>query len=90
MGRSSAVSFPIKGGRVWIDAANWSKIGPAVISRSSNLIKDVDGKPVPALPPEEIAGKDSELIACEVECRKAGVEGVFVELEVPGLDRSDS
>lgn len=86
VGTAGAVSFPIRGGRVWVDAANWARVGPIVVSRSSNLIKDVDGKPAPALPLEEIAGKDSELIACEVECRRAGVEGVFVELEIPGLD----
>jgi hypothetical protein len=25
------------------------------------------------------------MIACEVECRRDGVEGLFVELDTPGL-----
>ena len=35
---------------------------------------------------EEFATKDTELIACEVECRLAGIEGFYVELDIPGLD----
>ena len=42
--------------------------------------------PVPALPNEEFATKDSELLACDVECRLAGIEGFYLELEIPGLD----
>ncbi len=30
--------------------------------------------------------KDSELLACDVECRLAGVEGFYLELDIPGLD----
>jgi hypothetical protein len=40
------------------------------------------------LPSEEFATKDSELLACSVECRMAGVEGFFLQLDVPGLDES--
>jgi hypothetical protein len=35
---------------------------------------------------EEFATKDSELLACDVECRLAGIEGFYLELDVPGLD----
>jgi len=35
---------------------------------------------------EEFANKDSELLACDVECRLAGVEGFYLELDIPGLD----
>ena len=35
---------------------------------------------------EEFATKDSELIACEVECRRDGIDGLYVELDIPGLD----
>jgi hypothetical protein len=38
------------------------------------------------LPSEEFATKDSELLACDVECRLAGVEGFYLELDIPGLD----
>lgn len=38
-----------------------------------------------ALPAEEFANKDSELLACDVECRLAGVDGFYLELDIPGL-----
>jgi hypothetical protein len=47
---------------------------------------DRNGKPVAALTSEEFANKDSELLACDVECRLAGVEGFYLELDIPGLD----
>ncbi|MBC8106607.1 MAG: hypothetical protein H7Z14_08465 [Anaerolineae bacterium] len=83
--RASAFSFPIKGGRVWIDASRWREIAPIVISNAYGLLRDDAGKPALTMNEAEIANKDSELIACEVECRRAGVEGVFVDLEIPGL-----
>ncbi|HQY89580.1 MAG TPA: hypothetical protein PK402_13085, partial [Tepidisphaeraceae bacterium] len=54
--------------------------------RSTRLLKDDGGKPALGVTLEELATKDSELIACEVECRRDGIGGVFVELEIPGLD----
>lgn len=84
-GAKSAASFPIKGGRLWIDTAAWPKHSGAIISRAAGLLRDDAGKPALAVTPEELMGKDSELIACEVECRNAGVEAVFVDLEIPGL-----
>jgi hypothetical protein len=47
---------------------------------------DRKGAPAAALPGEEFAGKDSELLACEVECRLAGIEGFYLQLDIPGLD----
>jgi hypothetical protein len=41
---------------------------------------------VAALPTDEFANKDSELLACDVECRLAGVEGFYLALDIPGLD----
>src|SRR2546430_3443598 len=35
--------------------------------------------PASSLPNEEFATKDSELLACDVECRLAGVEGFYLE-----------
>ena len=52
----------------------------------ADLIIDRDGAPAAALPNEEFATKDSELLACDVECRLAGIEGFYLELEIPGLD----
>jgi hypothetical protein len=51
------------------------------------LIVDRAGAPAAApLSGEEFANKDSELLACDVECRLAGVEGFYLELDIPGLD----
>ncbi len=89
VGTPAAASFPIKGGTLWIDTASWNKNSAAITSRSSGLLRDLAGKPALAVTTEELATKDSELIMCEVECRNAGVEGVFVVLDIPGLDPHD-
>jgi succinyl-CoA synthetase beta subunit len=81
----SATTLPVKAGRVWIDTAQWSQIRPAVETHSGGLIVDRAGAPVSALPSEEFATKDSELLACDVECRLGGVEGFYLELDIPGL-----
>src|ERR1017187_3132656 len=81
-----ATMLSVKSGRVWIDTAKWSKIRRAVETHSGGLIVDRAGKPAAALSGEEFANKDSELLACDVECRLAGVEGFHIELDIPGLD----
>jgi hypothetical protein len=78
--------LPVKSGRVWIDTAQWPQIRPAVETHSSGLIVDRAGAPATSLTSEEFATKDSELLACDVECRLAGVEGFHLELDIPGLD----
>jgi len=82
----SATKLPVKNGRVWIDTAKWPQIRAAVETHSGGVIIDREGRPAAALPNEEFATKDSELLACDVECRFAGVEGFFLELDIPGLD----
>src|SRR5438034_787124 len=82
----SATMFPVKSGRVWISTANWPQIRAAVETHSGGLIVDRVGGPTTSLPSEELANKDSELLACDVECRLAGVEGFYLELDIPGLD----
>jgi len=84
----SATELPVKNGRVWIDTAKWSRDGGihrAVETHSGGLIVDTNGTPAP-LSGEDFANKDSELLACDVECRLAGVDGFYLELDVPGLD----
>jgi hypothetical protein len=81
-----AVMLSVKGGKVRIDAAQWQEIRRAVETHSGGLIVDRAGAPASALPADEFASKDSELLACDVECRLAGVEGFYLELEIPGLD----
>ncbi|HUE41295.1 MAG TPA: ATP-grasp domain-containing protein [Chthoniobacterales bacterium] len=82
----SAKSFPVKGGRVWVDTARWQEIRSFVETQSGGLVVDRNNAPAPALPEEEFATKDSELLACSTECRMAGIEGFFLQLDVPGLD----
>jgi succinyl-CoA synthetase beta subunit len=84
---STALVFAVKNGRVWIDTAHWPQIRPAVETHSGGLIVDREGAPAAALPSEEFATKDSELLACDVECRLAGIEGFYLELDIPGLDQ---
>ena len=83
----SATMLPVKGGKVWIDSEKWPAIRAAVMTHSGGLIVDREGKPAAALGTEEFAAKDSELLACDVECRLAEVEGFYLELEIPGLDK---
>ena len=83
---SPATMLPVKTGRVWIDTLQWQQIRPVIEANSGGLILDRDGAPAPALSTEEFATKDSELLACDVECRLAGIEGFYLELDVPGVD----
>jgi succinyl-CoA synthetase beta subunit len=82
----SATMLPVKSGRVWIDTAQWPEIRRAVETHSGGLIMDRSGAPATALASEEFASKDSELLACDVECRLADVEGFHLQLDIPGLD----
>jgi len=84
VGAVKSFSFPIKAGRVWIDTARWPDARPIVLGNAFGLLRDDQNRPTLAVPESEIATKDSELIACEVECRRAGVDAVFVDLEMPG------
>jgi succinyl-CoA synthetase beta subunit len=84
---SPTIAFPVKNGRLWIDTAQWSQIRSAVETHSWGLIVDREGVPAPSLPDEEFATKDSELLACDVECRLAEIEGFYLELDIPGLNK---
>jgi succinyl-CoA synthetase beta subunit len=90
VGAPGAFSFPVKGGTVWIDAQAWVRDAAAMIARSWGLLRDDGGRPTPTVTPGEFAGKDSEMIACEVECRRDGIGGVFVEIIAPGLLEGDA
>jgi succinyl-CoA synthetase beta subunit len=83
---SSAKAFPVKGGRVWIDMARWRDIQSFVETQSGGIIVDRKDTPFITLSAEEFANKDSELLACSVESRLNGIEGFYLELEVPGLN----
>jgi hypothetical protein len=78
--------LPVKNGRVWIDTAQWTQVRNAVETHSGGLIIDRKGVPAGSLPEEEFVTKDSELLACDVECRLAGIEGFYLELDIPRLN----
>jgi succinyl-CoA synthetase beta subunit len=82
----TVTKLAVKNGRVWIDTAHWPQMRAAVETHSGRLIIDREGAPAAALPSEEFATKDSELLACDVECRLAGIEGFYLELDIPELD----
>src|SRR2546421_7888751 len=82
----SVTMIPVKGGRAGIDSVDWPEIRGAAETHSGGLIVDVKGAPASSLPNEEFATKDSELLACDVECRLAGIEGFYLELDIPGLN----
>ncbi len=81
----SATNFSVKSGRVWIDTPHWQENRRAIESHSSGLIVDRAGTPAMAISAEDFASKDSELLACDVECRFAGIDGLYLELDIPGL-----
>ena len=64
----------------------WPQIRSAVETHSGGLIVDRKGVPTRSLPDEEFATKDSELLACDVECRFAGIEGFYLGLDIAGLN----
>jgi succinyl-CoA synthetase beta subunit len=82
VGSAHAASFPVKGGTAWVDLHAWRAHAPAIIARANGLLRDEAGRPTPTLAPAELAAKDSDWIACEVECRRDGIDGVFVELHL--------
>ena len=85
VGAASSLSFPTKGGKVWFDLSQWPRAKSVAERFAANVLTDNNGRPAPAVKPEDFATKDSELIATEVECRRAGIDAVFVHLDVPGL-----
>jgi succinyl-CoA synthetase beta subunit len=82
----AAIALAVKNGSVWIDRERWPQIRSAVQEHSGGLIVDLAGAPTPSVLAEEFATKDSELLACEVECHLAGIEGFYLELDIPGLN----
>ncbi len=83
---ANAYSFPITGGRVYIDHAKCDEATNALLLEfGKGIFKIENGVPVLAVTEEEVAGKNSELIACEVECRGRANDAVYVELPIEGL-----
>lgn len=90
VGSGSAACFAVKNGKVWIDLAAWKSQAPAIIARSGGILKKDGGRPAVTVSLDELLSKDSDLIACEVECRRDRIGGeagaVFLELDIGGLE----
>ncbi len=88
VGQSSTYSFPITGGRVWIDHTNCDAATAALVVEhaTSILTLDEQGLPTLAIAEDDVAKRDSELIACEIECGRAGKPVVFVDLPIDTID----
>lgn len=82
VGAAGSFALPLASGRVHIDAVAWRRHAGAIVARANGLLRDEGGRPVITLSEKEFAAKDSDMIACEVECRRDGVEGFFVELDM--------
>ncbi|MFH0983860.1 MAG: ATP-grasp domain-containing protein [Planctomycetota bacterium] len=79
-------SFPINGGTVYVDYDKCDGATNALLMEyGRGIFKIENGKPVLAMSQEEVAGKDSELIACEVECRGRAKDAVYMHLPIAGL-----
>ena len=84
VGSVSADFYEISGGKLWIDTLNCSeKVLDFIVENSSGLFKINNGKLDPI---QELQDKDSELIACEIECFIKGHPVFFVDLPIEGLD----
>jgi len=80
-------SFEITDGTVWIDHRQCDAATTAlVVDNSGGLLRAENDLPVLAVAADDVAGKDSEMVALEIECRCAGRPVVFVDLPVEGLD----
>jgi succinyl-CoA synthetase beta subunit len=82
----NALTFAISGGTVTIDLDKCDEATNAVLTEYGGPIFEItEGKPALKMSAEEAAGKDSELIACEVECRAKAKDAVYVHLPIHGL-----
>lgn len=80
----SARAIEINGGRVWIDDANIDEAAAVKIAAlSGGIFAAEESRLTPAVEVEDLAKRDSELIACEVECRRVGLPFMFVEIDLP-------
>lgn len=83
---AGAYSFPIRGGRVYIDHAKCDqKTNALLLEYGAGIFRIDNDRPILAISEADVAGKDSELIACEVECRGRANDALYVELPIEGL-----
>src|SRR5439155_9426277 len=54
VGASSAISFALRGGRLWIDAARWNTAKGLTISNAFGLLREEGGRPALAVTESEL------------------------------------
>lgn len=87
VGSPAAASYPLAAGTLWIDVQRCDSTATAVAVRAAGgVLEERDGVPVPAVPPDDLASRDSECIAAEIECARAGRPVIFVDIPILGLD----
>lgn len=83
-----AEKLVLDGATLYINQTGLDAETRALAERHSMGVLKADpgtGKLIPSVAPDQLSTKDSELIACEVELRRADKPAVFVELLIPGL-----
>jgi len=74
-------------GAAWLDATHLDEAElSTVVKLAGDLLELREGRPVLAIDPADAAARDSDWIALEVECLKAGVPAVFVDIPMPTLE----
>lgn len=62
---------------------------PCVGSCTAKILKFEDGKPILSITPQEAKkGRCTECLACELACQFHGNQAIFIDLPIPGLDKS--
>ena len=86
---SRAEKIELEGATLFIDQGALDDESRTLAERHSMGVLKADsatGKLIPSVPRDQLSAKDSELIACEVELRRAGKPVVFLQLSIPILD----
>ncbi len=74
-------------GEVWIDAANLDAgQTQTVLKLAGDLLRVQDERLTLGIDPDDATKRDSDWIALEVECIRAGVPAVFVDIPIDGLE----
>jgi succinyl-CoA synthetase beta subunit len=82
-----ALTIDINGGTAYLDTARCDQTTNALLLEyGGGIFRIENGQPVLNMSPEEVAGKDSELIACELECRARANDVLWVDLPILGLE----
>jgi len=92
VGRDDAYSFRVRFGqrwygRVWIDHASCTpEITEWICEHNHKCLENDGGKPYLSVPEGDALTFDTDMIAAEVECIRAGRPVIWVDIPIPGLD----